>query len=322
MFSYNKATSRNGEKISIAYRTDRDCLVSPSYYCFSIKDENTLCPEYLDMWFKRPVFDKYARFHSWGSATEFFSFDDFCATEIMLPPIEEQRKIVHNYQVITDRIALLQRQHEIIVEIVKNLYAKCFKNNEYPIVTLGSLCSKIGSGATPRGGKETYCSEGIPLIRSTNVYDYSFSYSDLAHIKESQAKALSNVIVEEYDVLFNITGVSIARCCMVPRNVLPARVNQHVMILRPSAGKYMSYFLLLTMCDQTNKNLLLGIGQSGSTREAINKQEMEDFKIPLPPDTEINVFGKQAELCFDHIQNITHEIEMLQSTQKLLLTQL
>ena len=187
---------------------------------------------------------------------------------------------------------------------------------------MSHICSKIGSGATPRGGKGSYCEKGISLIRSTNVYDYSFAYNDLAHINEDQAKALSNVTVEPYDVLFNITGVSIARCCIVPPNVLPARVNQHVMILRPKAGKYMSYYLLLTMCEQSNKNLLLGIGQSGSTRDAINKQEMEEFKISLPPREEIDAFGKQAEIFFSHIQNNTHEIEILQSMQKLMITQL
>ena len=62
MFSYNRATSRNGEKISIALRTGGDCIVSPSYYCFRVMDEEVLCPEYLDIWFKRPVFDRYARF--------------------------------------------------------------------------------------------------------------------------------------------------------------------------------------------------------------------------------------------------------------------
>ena len=116
MFSYNRATSRNGEKISIALRTGDDCIVSPSYYCFRVKDEEVLCPEYLDIWFKRPVFDRYARFNSWGSATEFFTFDDFCATEIMLPPIEEQREIVHDYQVITDRIELLKKINENLEE--------------------------------------------------------------------------------------------------------------------------------------------------------------------------------------------------------------
>ena len=108
MFSYNKATSRNGEKISIAYRTGNDCLVSPSYYCFSVKDVETLSPEYLDIWFKRPVFDRYARFNSWGSATEFFTFDDFCETMIRLPSVDDQYKILRIRNIISERINLLQ----------------------------------------------------------------------------------------------------------------------------------------------------------------------------------------------------------------------
>lgn len=322
MFSYNRATSRNGEKISIAYRTGEDCIVSPSYYCFSVKDKEILCPEYLDLWFKRPVFDRYARFNSWGSATEFFSFNDFCNTKILLSPIDEQIKIVRDYKVITDRIKILQTVNARLIEITRALYSKFFHNNDYPKVPLSQLCSKIGSGATPRGGKDSYCEKGISFIRSTNVYDYSFSYNDLAHINEEQAKMLSNVTVEPYDILFNITGVSIARCCMVPLNIIPARVNQHVMILRPKAGKYMSYYLLLTMCEQSNKNLLLGIGQSGSTREAINKQEMKDFKIALPSREEIGAFGKQAGICFEYIEIVAQEIEILQSMQKLFLSQI
>ena len=320
--AYGPVTSRNGDKISIALLKGKDCIISSSYSPFEVYRPDELLPEYLMLWFRRPEFDRYARFMSNGSAREVFDWDCMCGVELPVPPIEEQRKIVHDYQVITDRIALLCREHEILVGIAKNLYSKYFKQNEYPLVPLRNICSKIGSGATPRGGKSSYCDKGISLIRSTNVYDYSFSYNELAHINDAQADALSNVVVEPYDVLFNITGVSIARCCMVPSNVLPARVNQHVMILRPTAGKYMSYFLLLTMCDQANKNLLLGIGQSGSTREAINKQEMEEFKIPLPSDTEIDFFGKQVEICFNHIQNITYEIEILQNALALLQMQL
>ena len=130
MFSYNRATSRNGEKISIALRTGGDCIVSPSYYCFRVKNEDILCPEYLDIWFKRPVFDRYARFNSWGSATEFFTFDDFCTTEIMLPPISEQRKIVHDYQVITDRIELLRKMNEKLEEFLFADFQRKFQNGK------------------------------------------------------------------------------------------------------------------------------------------------------------------------------------------------
>lgn len=193
---------------------------------------------------------------------------------------------------------------------------------EYPQKSLIELCGKIGSGATPKGGKAAYCEEGISLIRSTNVFDYSFSYADLAHITDDQAAALSNVIVEAMDVLFNITGVSVARCCIVPDDVLPARVNQHVMILRPYAGQDMSYYIMSTLCYTDNKAKLLGIGQSGSTREAINKQEMESFIIPVPSDAEISDFGRKSNTCFVTIAENIREIQHLENIQQLLLSQL
>ena len=322
-FAYIPDTSRRGDKIAISLNTTGEkIIVSSICTVFEIADEDQLLPEYLMLWFTRPEFDRYARFMSNGSAREVFDWDCMCGVELPVPPLPEQQKIVQDYQVITDRIELLRKENDTLIELVKTLYANCFSEGDYPHIPMSQICSKIGSGATPRGGKDSYCEEGISLIRSTNVYDYSFSYNDLAHINEDQAKALSNVIVEPYDVLFNITGVSIARCCMVPPNVLPARVNQHVMILRPIAGKYMSYYLLMTMCEQSNKNLLLGIGQSGSTREAINKQEMEDFKISLPSKEEISAFGEQAEICFGQIQCVTQEMEILQSMQKLMLAQI
>src|SRR5688572_26950838 len=90
---------------------------------------------------------------------------------------------------------------------------------------LGDVAEKIGSGATPRGGKESYLEQGdISLIRSQNVLDFSFSKNGLAYISEEQAYDLRNVIVEKDDVLLNITGDSVARVCQVPEEILPARV--------------------------------------------------------------------------------------------------
>ena len=100
------------------------------------------------------------------------------------------------------------------------------------MVKFKDICTKIGSGATPKGGKEAYCEEGISLIRSQNVLDFDFSADGLAFINDLQAEKLKNVIVEEGDVLLNITGDSVARACMVDKKYLPARVNQHVCIVR------------------------------------------------------------------------------------------
>jgi len=126
----------------------------------------------------------------------------------------------------------------------------------WQIYKLRDLCTKIGSGATPRGGKESYLDEGpIALIRSQNVLDFFFSYDGLAFIDEDQANQLSNVELQKRDVLLNITGDSVARVCQVPSALLPARVNQHVSIVRPDSSKlipeYLKYFLLnATLSDQ------------------------------------------------------------------------
>ncbi len=97
---------------------------------------------------------------------------------------------------------------------------------------LEKITTKIGSGATPLGGEKSYHAEGISLIRSLNVYDKGFRIKDLAFLDNNQADKLSNVVVESGDILLNITGASVARCCIVPEEILPARVNQHVSIIR------------------------------------------------------------------------------------------
>ena len=155
---------------------------------------------------------------------------------------------------------------------------------------LGDICSKIGSGATPRGGKEAYSTSGIPIIRSQNVLDWSFSSNGLAYLNDEQAKTLSNVEVHQGDILLNITGDSVARACIVPSDVIPARVNQHVAILRPKE-KANATFILAWL--QTNKDLLLKLASSGATRNALTKRMLEGLDINLPS---IDIQNHIAEL--------------------------
>ena len=117
-------------------------------------------------------------------------------------------------------------------------------NSEWMTVKLGDICTKIGSGATPTGGANAYKTEGISLIRSQNVLDFTFSADGLAFIDDNQAKKLNGVTVEYGDVLLNITGDSVARACIVPKNVLPARVNQHVSIIRVDKNKASNKFIV------------------------------------------------------------------------------
>lgn len=123
-------------------------------------------------------------------------------------------------------------------------------------------------------------------------------------------------------MLFNITGVSITRCCIVPTDVLPARVNQHVMIVRPIKGEAMSYYIMFTLCSADNKAKLLGQGQSGSTREAINKQELESFEIPVPDDATLTQFGTASARIYENIRTNIKEVRALDDMKKVLLAQL
>ena len=131
-FAYNRATTRNGDKISIALRQGNDCIVSPSYRIFRSKDENALNSEYLMMWFRRPEFDRYARFKSHGSAHEFFEYDQMCEVELPIPSITKQREIVKEYNVIQNRIALNQQMIQKLEETAQAVYREWFVEFEFP----------------------------------------------------------------------------------------------------------------------------------------------------------------------------------------------
>ena len=148
------------------------------------------------------------------------------------------------------------------------------------MVKIKDVCTKIGSGATPRGGKGSYCEDGVSLIRSQNVLDYAFSADGLAYINDSQAEKLKNVTVEDMDVLLNITGDSVARACMVDKRYLPARVNQHVCIIRANQKKVVPSYLLYYL--QMNKNYLLQMASGGATRNALTKEMINNLQLELP----------------------------------------
>jgi len=138
-FAYNRATTRNGDKISIAYRDGEDCTVSASYLTFRIKDENLLNPYYLMMWFKRPEFDRYARFKSHGSAHEYFEWDEMCDVMLPVPSIEEQRKIVAEYQAVERRI----ENNRHLIATLESTAQTIYRNNRHLIATLESTAQTI-----------------------------------------------------------------------------------------------------------------------------------------------------------------------------------
>lgn len=116
-FAFNRATTRNGERLSIALRDEEDCVVSSAYQVFEVKDKDKLLPEYLMLWYKRAEFDRYARFVSQGSAHEFFEFEDMCEVKIPIPDINKQRAIASIYSAYNLRKSINERMKEKIVEL-------------------------------------------------------------------------------------------------------------------------------------------------------------------------------------------------------------
>ena len=201
--------------------------------------------------------------------------------------IEEQEYIVDEL----NRIVKIREKRKLELQLLDNLikarFVEMFGN---PVInekrwrqkSLVEITTKIGSGATPKGGKGAYQEEGITLIRSMNVHNGLFEYKELAHISDEQATKLDNVAIEENDVLLNITGASVARSCVVPRKILPARVNQHVCIIRCKEC-INPEFLNKLLIDDNYQDLLWSIAGAGATREAITKQQVENLQIIMPP---------------------------------------
>lgn len=153
-------------------------------------------------------------------------------------------------------------------------------------VQLGRVCLKVGSGATPRGGKEAYLGGNTALIRSQNIYNDRFTHEGLVYIDDLQAYELRSVAVEEHDVLLNITGDSVARCTQVDPKVLPARVNQHVAIIRPQPDLLDARFLRYVLVSSAMQDHLLTLASAGATRNALTKAMIESLTIQAPPITE------------------------------------
>lgn len=182
---------------------------------------------------------------------------------------------------------------------------------EFKYVLLKDCCSKIGSGATPKGGKSVYTEEGTSFIRSQNVYNLFFSYKGLAYINDDAAKKLKGVTVKEGDVLLNITGDSVARTCVVPKDVLPARVNQHVAIIRTDHSLN-PYYLNYYLASPAMQGYLLNIASTGASRNAITKGAIEKLSIPAPP---IGIQRRIASIlsAYDYlIENNNRRIRLLE----------
>ncbi|QJQ98432.1 restriction endonuclease subunit S [Halomonas sp. PGE1] len=274
-----------------------------------------------------------------GATVDHIRVGDAETLAIPCPPLPVQRSIGSILASYDDLIENNQRRIQLLEESARLLYKEWFVHLRFPgrehvKVTNGvpegwsrrrlvDVTSKIGSGATPKGGASAYQPEGIALIRSQNVYDYRFDSSGLAFINDEQADRLSNVEVNGSDVLLNITGASVGRCCLAPDYHLPARVNQHVMIIRSDSEKFGPHYLLHFINSYREKQrILAAAGAGGSTREALTKSFVQNLEVTLPSRTLMEQFEDFAKDCFEQKQKLEMQNIRLAKARDLLLPKL
>lgn len=251
---------------------------------------NLILPDFLKYWFLTDSITKKIDETSAGCRMPRGNMNEVLNFTFLYPPKNEQQRIVDYLDKTFAEIDALKAKAAEEVANAKAMFDAALReemtpNEGWEEKTLGQICSKIGSGSTPKGGRNVYIDSGVSIVRSLNVHKGHFRYDELAHISDNAADVLKNVKLESNDVLFNITGASIARCCIVPDNVLPARVNQHVSILRIKDFVIPQY-LMLALNSGYHQDILLAIGEAGSTRQALTKNDLELHKMYFPKSLE------------------------------------
>ena len=148
-------------------------------------------------------------------------------------------------------------------------------------ITLGWICSKTGSGSTPRGGKKAYKPSGVVFLRSQNVHDYGLRLSDAVYIDRATHERMSGTAIETSDLLLNITGGSIGRCCLVPDGLGEANISQHVAIIRTAINGPQHFMRCVVLSPYFQD--FISNEQTGAGRGGLPKNKMDRIPVPLPP---------------------------------------
>ena len=296
-FVYIADTSRRGDKIAIALLGGQGkAIVSAIYTVFEITNEMELLPEYLMMWFRRPEFDRYARFKSHGSAREVFEWSEMCEVLLPIPPIEEQRKIVAQYQAIERRIENNRRLIATLEETAKTIYRKMFVDNiDIENLPKGWRIGTLGEFAVFKNGKAVQSINGeIPVYGGNGIVGGHNSHNAI------------NVIV---------IGRVGANCGNIQIEREKCWINDNAMLAVSKEGAlYYLYWLLNT--------LSLNSKSEGSSQPLLTQTILTQIDCVIPNSNTIQRFDKIAEVI--EIENIQKrkEIGVLIELQSLLLSKL
>ena len=311
-FAYGPVTSRNGEKISIAYLDEEDCIISSSYTVFEVENKEKLDPEYLMLWFSRPEFDRYARYKSHGSVREIFDWNELCMVELPVPDIEKQRKIVKAYKTLTDRIALKQKINDNLLATTQAIYKSWFVDFE----PFDNVCPSDWGNGCVDDIAEFYDSMRKPLSSleradMERIYPYYGAVSIVDYVDDfifdGEYLLLSEdgiYVVDEngHPLLQHITGKFWA--------------NNHAHILKGKSGfNEDSLYLFLA-----NTNMAPIV--TGAAQPKINQANLKSFSITIPTSEVIENFNALIQPFFDQRLSNEAEVKKLESLKDLLLSRL
>ena len=300
-FAYNRATTRNGEKISIAYREEPDCTVSSAYQVFRIKDEEKLNPKYLLMWYKRPDFDKYARFRSHGSAHEFFEYEEMCDVRIPLPSIERQREIVSEYETLSLRIRLNNQMIQHLEATAQALYRKTFVDNiDKENLPEGWKMGTIGDMLELQRGFDLPSQARVdgkyPIYTSTGIAEYHNEYK-----------------VEPPCIVTGRSG-TIGEVFYSNEKCWPLNTTLWVKDFKGTPSFFVYYKL---------KELDLGKTVSGfAAVPTLNRNDVHMMETVVPPKDILLEFDSQMQIIHNNLCCIEQENEKLTELQSLLLAKM
>jgi type I restriction enzyme S subunit len=315
-FTYIADTSRRGDKIAIALNDRFDkMLVSQAYTPFEVKDTNELDPEYLMMWFRRPEFDRYARFKSHGSAREIFDWEEMCNTLLPVPHIAKQREIVKEYNVIQNRITLNQQLIQKLEETAQAIYKEWFVENSesWNWTTVKDFCIDMKSGGTPSRTENTYWNRNdIPWLKTgeikNNILIQAEEYISIEGLKNSSAKLLP-----KDTVLMSMYGVNAGDIGILKFETTTNQACCGMICKSPMQAAFLYYHLL-------HNQKFIATQAIGGAQENLSKDFIEKIEIPMPDDDKLN--SNILKTIIDNKEIYTRQNQKLSELKEFLLSKL
>lgn len=324
-FAYGPVTSRNGDKVSIALLDGYDdAIISQAYTVFEVFDHEELLPEYLMMWFRRPEFDRYARFHSHGSAREIFDWEELCDVMLPIPFITRQREIVSEYETLTNRIRLNNQMIQHLEATAQALYRKTFVDNidkenlpeGWRMGTLEDLGEIIG-GATPStNNPDLWCDNGISWLSPADLSKKSckFISKGAKDITELGYNSCSTKLLPKGSILFS-SRAPIGLMAITTKELCTNQGFKSIVPQKDYGSEYVYYYLLSIKDKIAEEN-------TGSTFDEVSGQTMKEYPAVLPSKQVTDKFSEQQRPIMYNQFIKEQENEKLTELQSLLLTKM